>query len=550
MTIHHQSDSSAGPGSSFGRIDELCDEFEAAWHSSAPLTISSFLTELDGDERTLVLRELLHTELELHKHAGRTPSLSRFLAEFPGESGLIRRIYDRHFPGAALAEEETVIAGQSPDSEQESGSDTLMRMSVRSTWLWKSGNSTLAEMRAFARRVVETGLMTETDMMALREDLSEEKLPVTAGELADILLTRELVTEYQVAVLRGWTTEPLLLGNYIVLDVLGSGGMGTVYKARHRRMDRLVALKVLSPDLVSSRAAVERFQREVQAAARLEHPNVVMAYDADEDNGVNFLVMQYVEGRDLSSVVKSGGCLSLLRALECVLQVAQGLEYAHSRGVIHRDIKPGNLLIDHGGTVRILDMGLARTGPAGSAKMQKEPLLGTVDFMAPEQGTDSRSADARSDIYSLGCTLWYLVNGSRMFDGEKTSHRIAAHRESPRPTLDPSQIPREDVQNLFESMVAINPDERFQSAAELIIGIESVLRPLRAALTEAKTGESTTVETDGQTGEDSSSASAHPEIQLVSSIEAPMRSQASARLIAVAAILIALGLLWFLLTGE
>lgn len=554
MTVQNQPDNSTGPGSSFSRIDELCDEFEAAWKSGAPRTISSFLTGLEGDERILLLRELLHTELELHKNSGEIPALSRFVTDFPDESSLISRIYNRHFPGVALAEEETVITGEvsSPNSESRRESDTPLHLGVRSTWLWKSGSDTVAEMRAFARRVVEAGLLTEADLTDLREDLPEGRLPVTAAELASLLQDRQLVTEYQVAVLRGWTTEPLVLGNYIVRDVIGSGGMGTVYKAHHRRMDRIVALKVLSPDLMSSRAAVDRFQKEVRAAARLEHPNVVMAYDADEDIGVHFLVMQYVDGRDLGSVVKKGGCLSTLRALECVLQVAEGLEYAHSKGVIHRDIKPTNLLLDHSGTVRILDMGLARIGPMGSSDIQKGILLGTVDFMAPEQGADSRKADARSDIYSLGCTLWYLLNGRRLFDGEKPSQRMAAHRESPRPTLDPIGAGLVEVQNLFESMVAIDPEERFQSAAELVVAIESCLTLLRAELAASQRGESTTLNTTDP-GEDSAVAESagESEVRLDStSTEDPAAGEKSRRLIVGLSILITLGLLWLFFGNQ
>ena len=245
MTVQNQSDNSTGPGSSFSRIDELCDEFEAAWNSGVPRTISSFLMGMEGDERILLLRELLHTELELRKNSGETPSLSKFTTEFPDESTLITRIYNRHFPGLALADEETVLTGDASSEESGPDSDTSLRLGVRSTWLWKSGSDTLAEMRAFARRVVETGLMTEAELQALREDLPEGRLPVTAGELANLLQERNLVTDYQIAVLRGWTTEPLVLGNYIVLDVIGSGGMGTVYKARHRRMDRDVCERIL-----------------------------------------------------------------------------------------------------------------------------------------------------------------------------------------------------------------------------------------------------------------------------------------------------------------
>jgi serine/threonine protein kinase len=524
-------------------------EFEAAWTSGSPRPIASFLTDLHGEERILVLRELLHTELELRKNAGHSPTISSYLTAFPDDGSFVRRIFRRHFPETSIADAETVISGSpSRPGPPDSGSDTSIQPGVRSTWLWKSGSDTIAEMRAFARRVVEAGLMTEADLASLREELPEMRLPVTPGELANLLQERDILTDYQVAVLRGWTTEPLVLGNYLILDVIGSGGMGHVYKARHLRMDRIVALKVLSPDLISSRQAVARFQKEVRAAARLEHPKVVMAYDADEDNGVHFLVMQYVDGRDLGSVVKTAGCLSPLRALECVHQVAEGLEYAHNQGVVHRDIKPTNLLLDHSGTVRILDMGLARIGPTGSVDAQKGSLLGTVDFMAPEQAMDSHAADGRADIYSLGCTLWWLVHGRRMFDGEKLAQRIQAHRESRRPTLDSQGTGLDDVQTLFESMVAIDPADRFQSAAEVVIAVESCLRQLRVSIDDDNLGESTTVNTVPAELEDSSADDfATPE---VSPIASPLTASAARprRLTAITAILAAMGLLWLLMS--
>jgi serine/threonine protein kinase len=548
MNAQDQSDQSDAPGFSFRRVDELCDEFEAAWKSGSSRPIHSFLTGLDSEERLLALRELLHTELGLRKNAGQTPGISSYLSDFPDEGTLVRRIFHRHFPAGSIADDETVITGGSKSSP-DSDADTSGQTGVRSTWLWKSGSDSIAEMRAFARRVVEAGLMTEDDLAALREELPEMRLPVTPGELASILQERDILTDYQVAVLRGWTTEPLVLGNYLILDVIGSGGMGHVYKARHRRMDRIVALKVLSPDLISSRNAISRFQKEVRAAARLEHPNVVMAYDADEDNGVHFLVMQYVDGRDLGSVVKTAGCLSPLRALECVLQVAEGLEYAHNQGVIHRDIKPTNLLLDHNGTVRILDMGLARIGPTGSVDSQKRSLLGTVDFMAPEQALDSRKADGRADIYSLGCTLWWLVNGRRMFGGKKITQRLQAHRESPRPKLDTQGTGLEEIQTLFESMVAIDPADRFQSTAEVVLAIESCLRQLRVDREDDRLGESTTVNTDPAVlnGQSSEEQFESPEAALIgSSLTATVGRPR--KLIALTSLLVALGLLWLLIS--
>src|SRR6185369_1273125 len=185
--------------------------------------------------------------------------------------------------------------------------------------------------------------------------------------------------------------------NYVILDKLGQGGMGVVLKAEHKRMKRLVALKVLSPAFTKTPEALRRFQREVEAAAKLRHPNIVAADDADAAGGVHFLVMEYVEGSDLSALVKKSGPLPVEKALHCILQAARGLEYAHGEGIIHRDIKPANLLLDNKGTVKILDMGLARVAASAAGEGQADltgagQIVGTVDYMAPEQAMNTRLA--------------------------------------------------------------------------------------------------------------------------------------------------------------
>jgi serine/threonine protein kinase len=332
----------------------------------------------------------------------------------------------------------------------------------------------------FLRNLLDSGLFSPEEISTIREPLRQSALD---GEtMAEGLVADGKLTPFQVNAVRERRFEELVIGNYYVLDRLGAGAMGTVYKARHKRMKRVVAIKVLSKSVGQSEKLVRRFQREVEAVARLSHPNVVMAHDADEAEVGHFLVMEFVNGRDLASVVQERGPLPIPEAVDCIVQAGRALDYAHGQGIVHRDIKPANLLRDIHGVVKVADLGLARfNDPFGqragdmSALTQAGSILGTVDFMPPEQAMGLTNIDHRADIYSLGCTLYFLLTGRPPYLGESLVAILLKHQSAPPPSL---RAARSDIpaalESVFHRMVAKSPNERFSSMAEVVGALESL----------------------------------------------------------------------------
>lgn len=270
--------------------------------------------------------------------------------------------------------------------------------------------------------------------------------------------------------------RPVQLGQYQLLNCIGQGGMGVVYLAKHLTMERTVAVKILTPAFVGNADAIRRFRREVKASAKLSHPNIVAAFDAGEANGTHFLVTEYVEGQNLSRYVRNRGPMSASEGVELLLQIADGLAHAHARGTIHRDIKPSNLMLTTEGSVKILDMGLARLneslgedGPAADEPLTgSDIVLGTVGYMAPEQAFDPQGVDGRADIYGLGATLHFLLTGREMYAGKSRMETLLAHRDGAIPDL---CTVRRDVpaslDAVFQKMVAKNKTQRYSTIEAL-----------------------------------------------------------------------------------
>ncbi|HLN33015.1 MAG TPA: protein kinase [Gemmataceae bacterium] len=254
---------------------------------------------------------------------------------------------------------------------------------------------------------------------------------------------------------------------YGIVRELGRGGMGVVYEAVHKVMDRPIAIKVINPSVLAHPDALPRFHSEVRTAAKLDHPNIVRALDADQVGSLHLLVMEYVEGKNLDNLVRARGCLPIRNACHYVHQAALGLQHAFEQGMVHRDIKPGNLVLTPRGRVKILDFGLALlrdTGIRTRRLTAMDSFMGTPEYVSPEQASDARNADTRSDIYSLGCTLFYLLAGRPPFQEETVVKLVLAHIEKEPPLLHHlrSDVPPE-LSAVVAQMLAKDPANRYQT---------------------------------------------------------------------------------------
>lgn len=318
----------------------------------------------------------------------------------------------------------------------------------------------------------------------------------SAQACAQRLVERGMLTTYQAEQLVQGDADHLILGQYRVLEPLGAGGMGQVFRAEHQLMRRQVALKIMSTRLVSDDAACQRFHQEVQLVAQLRHPNIVMAYDADEDHGLHFFVMEYVSGGDLEQIVQEYGPLPISFACECIRQAALGLHRAHEHGLVHCDIKPSNLLLEQGmdavyaymgqrahknpappPAVKILDFGLARlAGMSGTEPGARDQALqGTPDFMAPELARDASTTDIRCDLYSLGCTFSFLLTGQVPFPGGSWSEKLVRHHFDPAVSVSSVRpdVPAE-IASIVARLMAKEPGDRFASAGEVASALDGI----------------------------------------------------------------------------
>jgi serine/threonine protein kinase len=326
------------------------------------------------------------------------------------------------------------------------------------------------------------------DRLQSQLDKFQKQQPDAAADakpFADLLVAEGVLTDWQCEKLLQGKHKGFFLGKYRLLRLLGKGGMSSVYLAEHVLMRRRCAIKVLPAKRVNDTSYLGRFHREAQAVAALDHPNIVRAYDVDhEQDGnveIHFLVMEYVDGASLFDKINRDGRLTPVAAAEFIRQAAHGLEHAHRAGLIHRDIKPGNLLVDNSGVVKVMDLGLARFFAGQDEEsltiQYDEKVLGTADYLAPEQAVDSHDIDARADVYSLGCTLYFLLTGHPPFNQGTLPQRLMAHqtKEPPPVTAERQDVP-ESLLAILKKMMAKQTAERYQSAAETAEAMTGWLR--------------------------------------------------------------------------
>lgn len=326
--------------------------------------------------------------------------------------------------------------------------------------------TTVEELFALARK---SGAIAEETLAAYVRDHQPVLRLMAPAQAAAALVRAGLITRFHAEVFLQGKCRGLFLGNYLVLERLGAGGMAVVYLARRRDSDERVAIKILPTASAQNVEHRKRFYREARATALLDHPNIVRAYEyeIDPESQRHFLVMEYIDGILLGDLVKQYGPLDMAQASSYIRQAALGLQHAHEAGLVHRDVKPDNLIVDTTGTIKVLDLGLARVRDDGE-EVLTDGILGTPDYLAPEQCQDSHRVDIRADIYSLGGTFYFLLTGRTPFGDGSMSQKLQWHQtREPAPVgLFRPEVP-DELEAILIRMMAKFPDRRFQTPAEV-----------------------------------------------------------------------------------
>ncbi len=323
----------------------------------------------------------------------------------------------------------------------------------------------------FVADIANSGLISPAELDRYLAGFSADPEADAPARFARLLIQIQKLTPYQARKLLAGATRGFFLGGYRILRSLGEGGMGKVFLAVREGTQLKVAIKVLPPKkALEESQALQRFRREIELSQRVKHPNLARTFDFGEEDGVHFMVLEYVPGESLYHVVKGegGGPLRVPDASRFFLKVAGGLEAAHAAGLIHRDIKPSNIMITPDGDARILDLGLARATGEETALTRPNVVVGTLDYASPEQLVNATAVDRRSDLYSLGCTLYFTLAGRAPFEGGDIVYKIFKQRmEDPEPLERVARGVPAAFAAIVRKLMAKNPDDRYSTCDEL-----------------------------------------------------------------------------------
>jgi len=329
----------------------------------------------------------------------------------------------------------------------------------------------------FLQRLIDSGILTEQNLNAVEEKKTRHQ---NVESFIQDLIESKLLTKFQAEQIIAGKGDSLTFGKYIIQEKLGAGGMGQVYKAYHPEAAKLVAIKVILTQGKLDAESVKRFEREVKASEKLVHPNIIAVLDSGSSKGSLFMVMELIEGKDLFELINEKGKLAIKEAVAYIIQAARALEHAHANGVIHRDVKPANLIADSQGLLKIVDMGLAKIQEGEnedkiSMLTTNTAIMGSADFMSPEQTVSTKNVDTRTDIYSLGASFYFLLTAKVMYPQKATFSKLISHRQAPISSL---KFMRPDVSqkldDIYTKMVAKKVEDRYQSMTKLILDLEAL----------------------------------------------------------------------------
>ncbi|MEI6772523.1 MAG: bifunctional serine/threonine-protein kinase/formylglycine-generating enzyme family protein [Planctomycetota bacterium] len=333
------------------------------------------------------------------------------------------------------------------------------------------------DFKTFLQRLFDSGILTEQNFNALEQKKIHHQ---NVESFIKDLIESKLLTKFQAEQIIAGKGESLAFGKYIIQEKLGAGGMGQVYKAYHPEAAKLVAIKVILPQGKFDTESIKRFEREVKASEKLVHPNIIAVLDSGSSKGSLFMVMELIEGKDLFELINEKGKLAIKEAVAYIIQAARALEHAHANGVIHRDVKPANLIADSQGLLKIVDMGLAKIQEGEnedkiSMLTTNTAIMGSADFMSPEQTVSTKNVDTRTDIYSLGASFYFLLTAKVMYPQKATFSKLISHRQAPISSL---KFMRPDVSqkldDIYTKMVAKKVEDRYQSMTKLILDLEAL----------------------------------------------------------------------------